>query len=208
MAEQGIVIAPTADIEKTVHWMVDDAVMAASTQIMYEVRQEMNTRIPPTSTPAPIFTPQPSPTPTVTSIWEGQHDYGEVEEPTPTMAPMNCSNQVRFVKDVSIPDGTEVAAGKPFTKTWELQNIGTCVWTEGYKFVFVEGDQLGANAEISFPKETAVDSMGKIQISVYMTAPEESGSYRGYWMIEAPNGERFGTGNNGDKAVWVKVEVK
>ena len=51
MAEQGI-IAPTADIEKTVHWMVDDAVMAASTQIMYEVRQEMNTRIPPTSTPS------------------------------------------------------------------------------------------------------------------------------------------------------------
>ncbi len=205
IAEQGIIIAPTADIEKTVHWMVDDAVMAASTQIMYEVRQEMNTRIPPTSTPMPLYTPRPSETPTVTSIWEGQRDYGEE---TPTMAPMTCTNRVKFVRDVTIPDGTAVTAGKPFTKTWELMNVGTCVWTEEYKFVFVDGDQFGANTVISFPKDTAVDSLGKIQISVYMTAPEKSGSYRGNWMIEAPNGERFGTGDNGDKAVWVKVEVK
>jgi transcriptional regulator with XRE-family HTH domain len=33
-----------------------------------------------------------------------------------------------FIADVTIPDGTVVAAGARFTKTWEVQNVGTVAW--------------------------------------------------------------------------------
>lgn len=33
-----------------------------------------------------------------------------------------------FVDDVTIPDGTVVAPGARFTKTWALQNVGTVPW--------------------------------------------------------------------------------
>ena len=41
-----------------------------------------------------------------------------------------------FVKDVTIPDGTAVAAGAKFTKTWEIKNAGTCTWNENYVVIF------------------------------------------------------------------------
>ncbi|MEO6470933.1 MAG: NBR1-Ig-like domain-containing protein, partial [Aeromicrobium sp.] len=33
-----------------------------------------------------------------------------------------------FVRDVTIPDGTEITRGTPFVKTWEIQNAGTMPW--------------------------------------------------------------------------------
>ena len=51
IGNSGIALIPTVDIEKTVHWMVDDAVMAASTQLVYEMRKEISTLIPATPSP-------------------------------------------------------------------------------------------------------------------------------------------------------------
>ena len=55
LKDRGIVVAPTPDIEKTIYWAVDDAVMAASTQLVYEMRKEINTLIPPTATPTSTY---------------------------------------------------------------------------------------------------------------------------------------------------------
>jgi hypothetical protein len=57
---------------------------------------------------------------------------------TATAKPVPC-NAVAFVKDVSIPDGTDLASGQKFTKTWRLENVGTCTWTTDYDLVFVNG---------------------------------------------------------------------
>ena len=53
-----IPLIPTVDIEKTVHWMVDDAVMAASTQLVYQMRLELSTMIPPSATPTNTYVAQ------------------------------------------------------------------------------------------------------------------------------------------------------
>ena len=148
LSDKGISIIPTVDIEKTVHWMVDDAVMAASTQLVYQMRMEISTMIPPTATPTQTYVVPVDFTPTMTSIWQGQH---QLEDATPTPVALNCTNRVKFVEDITIPDDTIVTAGKPFTKTWKLQNVGTCIWNDSYKFEFIDGDLMGANASIPFP---------------------------------------------------------
>ena len=205
LSDRNIPLISTVDIEKTVHWMVDDADMAASTQLVYQLRMEISTMIPPTATPTNTYVVPVQFTPTMTSIWQGQH---RLEEATPTAPPSDCTNRVKFVEDITIPDDTIVAAGKPFTKTWKLQNVGTCTWNDEYKYEFVDGDLMGANASIPFPKNVTVRPNETIDISVYMTAPTEVGRYQGNWKITAADGSQFGTGENGEKSVWVKILVR
>src|SRR5688572_31442543 len=59
-------------------------------------------------------------------------------EPTPTPS---CRDSAVFVEDVTVPDNTRLEAGEKFTKTWKLQNIGSCAWT-GYTVAFVSGDKM------------------------------------------------------------------
>lgn len=205
LGEKGISLYPTVDIEKTVHWMVDDAVMAASTQLVYEMRKEISTLIPATPTPTNTYIVPVEFTATMTSIWQGQLRN---ETPEVTVTPENCINRVKFVEDITIPDESIVAAGKPFTKTWKLQNVGSCVWTDQYSFDFVDGDLMSANEHIMLPKETTVYPNGTIEISVYMIAPEKSGRYQGNWKIRTPWGTLFGTGEKGEDSVWVKIIVR
>ncbi|MBQ6342940.1 MAG: hypothetical protein IJI41_07455 [Anaerolineaceae bacterium] len=205
IGNSGIALIPTVDIEKTVHWMVDDAVMAASTQLVYEMRKEISTLIPATPSPTSTYVIPVEMTATMTSIWQGQLINPTAEV---TVTPENCINRAKFVEDITIPDDTIVAAGKPFTKTWKLKNVGTCVWTDQYSFDFVDGDLMGANTHIPLPKDTIVYPNGDIQISVYMTAPEKSGRYQGNWKIKAPWGTLFGTGENGNDSVWLKIIVR
>ena len=205
ISNSGISIVPTVDIEKTVHWMVDDAVMAASTQLAYELKKEIYNLIPSTPTPTSTYSVPVEMTATMTSIWNGEHRK-VISEITAT--PENCINQVKFVEDITIPDETVVAAGKPFTKTWKLKNIGSCVWTDEYQFEFIDGDLMGANERVSFPKDIIVYPNQNIEISVYMIAPEKSGKYQGNWKIRTPWGTQFGTGENGENSVWVKINVR
>ena len=198
-------LMPTPDIEKTVHWMVDDAVMAASTQLVYEMRKEISSLIPPTLTPTNTYVIPVELTATMTSIWQGQRQN---MTPEVLVTPENCTNRVKFVEDITIPDESVITAGKPFTKTWKLQNVGSCVWTDQYSFQFVDGDLMEASEKIPLPKDTIVYPNGTIEISVYMTAPEESGRYQGNWKILAPWGDLFGTGENGENSVWVKIVVR
>lgn len=205
LKDRGIMVAPTPDIEKTIYWAVDDAVMAASTQLVYEMRKEISTLLPPTVTPTSTYMIPVELTATMTSIWQGNLQN---EVPTFTVTPENCSNRVKFVEDITIPDDSIVAAGKPFTKTWKLRNVGTCVWTDQYSFDFVDGDLMGANTHIPLPKDTMVLPNGTIDVSVYMVAPEKSGKYQGNWKFKTPWGTLFGTGENGEDSVWLKIIVR
>ena len=57
---------------------------------------------------------------------------------------LQACDQVTFIRDVSIPDGTFLLPGTAFTKTWELKNSGSCAWNSMYTLVFAnEGDLMG-----------------------------------------------------------------
>jgi len=122
--------------------------------------------------------------------------------PSPTLVPCNLA---AFVRDVSISDGADLRPGEEFTKTWRLQNMGSCAWTESYDLVFVRGDRM--QADIVVQLQDAVRPGAIVDLSVEMTAPEKEGRYRGYWMLRTNAGHSFGLGQAGDQAFWVLIDV-
>jgi hypothetical protein len=117
---------------------------------------------------------------------------------------MPC-DRVRFIKDVTIPDEMDLSPGEAFTKTWRLQNIGSCPWTIGYLLYFESGNIMGGPTSQYLTSEP-VFSGELIDISVDLVAPEEIGTYQGNWKVRNVKGEGFGIGNE-DKPFWVKITV-
>ena len=90
----------------------------------------------------------------------------------------------RFIRDVTVPDGSTYAPGESFTKTWRLRNEGTCTWS-GYSLVFDSGEQMNGASPTPIP---TVSPGQEVDISVSLTAPSTAGSYRGYWRIRNASG--------------------
>ncbi len=128
---------------------------------------------PPSPTAEQAATPTPTSTPTT----------------TPPPAPAGCFNDLAFVADVTVPDGTSFAPGEHFTKTWRVQNIGTCPWTADYRFVFYQGDRMSGPDSIPAP---AAAPGAQVEISVNLTAPTADGTYRSWWVMVDPTGKAFG----------------
>ena len=123
---------------------------------------------------------------------------------SPVGAQGQCDS-VQFVSDVSIPDGSAFAPGAVFTKTWRLLNNGSCAWSASYRLVLVGGDAMGASASVNLP--VGVPSGQMVDVSVALTAPKQSGHYRGLWMLRNPSGGQFGIGTQGNEPFWVDINV-
>ena len=108
-----------------------------------------------------------------------------------------------FVADVTIPDGSYVAPGSTFTKTWRIRNNGTTTWNTNYKLVFSSGTQMASQTYVNLPYN--VQPGQTVDISVQMTAPKETGSYKSSWMLMNDNGGQFGVGANCQTAVWAQI---
>lgn len=204
---------PTPNLAETMYWLLDDASLRLSTQLAYEMDRRFETLVAggviKTSVPVQAeVTPTPDqPVFSVTSVSDAIRTKQAAEARGMTLS-SDCENSMTFVSDVSIPDFSPVSAGKPFTKTWRVRNSGTCEWNDGYAIVFDMGDRMDGAERTNLPSGTIVRPNEMIELSVYMTAPEKSGSYAGYWKLEDELRNRFGTGTDSDKALWVKVEVK
>jgi hypothetical protein len=99
-----------------------------------------------------------------------------------------CNNSA-YVNDVTIPDGSVILAGAPFTKTWTIMNTGTCSWTTDYRLTFFNGESMGGT---SVALTTPVPAGAQTQVSVNLTAPVLAGNYTGSWQMVDPQGNRFG----------------
>lgn len=135
---------------------------------------------PPTSTPT--ATVQPSPTSAATATVSQSFT-----QPTNQVSSCDIGS---FVKDVTIPDGTVIAAGSKFTKTWEIKNVGTCTWGPTYTVVFFGGEQMAAQSSYTFTTEN-VEPGENVEISIEMTAPTKTGTFTGYWILRNALGQNF-----------------
>jgi hypothetical protein len=123
---------------------------------------------------------------------------------TPTVTQTIPCNQATFVGDITIPDGTGINFGQTFTKTWRLQNSGSCTWTSGYSLIFDHGDQMGGPAAQMLTSGTVLPG-GTVDISVNLTTPSSAGTYQGFWRLREPGGVAFGLPSGG--SFWVKIEA-
>ena len=166
-------------------------VQAMVTQTIVAMTQNAPTQtpVPPTETPLP---------PTATSV-------PPTNTPVPTATAVSYCDWVTFVKDVTVPDGTKLTSGEVFTKTWRLQNRGTCTWTPDYMLVFVRGDSMDGPT-VRLPGYVSPGQT--VDVSVTLTAPIKSGNYVGHWMLRNQYGVLFGYGDNANKAFYVDVNVQ
>ncbi len=152
-----------------------------------------------TSTPSPPAIVTASP-PVVTPTAPA----GITETPSPTQG--EC-DQAAFEKDVTYPDNSVLSPGEEFTKTWRLQNSGTCSWNPDYDVVFDRGDSLGGPASAALTQGTVAPGE-TVDVSVGLKAPDEPGTYQGYWKLRNPAGQIFGLGEDRDKDFWFKISVE
>ena len=93
---------------------------------------------------------QNAPSPTPTLYLPSATPIQATSTPRPAATAATYCDWAMFIKDVSIPDGTLLSPGEVFTKTWRLQNRGTCTWTPDYDVVFYGGAQMsGTTMQVS-----------------------------------------------------------
>ncbi|NOT03829.1 MAG: hypothetical protein HOP27_04445 [Anaerolineales bacterium] len=110
----------------------------------------------------------------------------------------------RFISDVNVPDGTSFSPGEAFTKTWKIQNNGTCEWS-AVSLVFDSGEKMSAPSPAATLPTVAINAT--VNIDVKLVAPTSPGTYTGYFKLESA-GQRFGIGSTANSAFWVKIVVK
>ncbi len=162
---------------------------------------------PPASIPSPMPITGPTATRLSASAGGTPNPTGTATgAPTPTGLPYSTrGDKASYVSDLTIPDGTRLEPGEGFTKSWRLLNSGDTTWSTEYDLVFVSGSHMGGPASVPVPVE--VEPGKTVDLSVDLTAPTASGSYRGFWMLRNHHGEYFGIGAQADQAVWVDILI-
>jgi len=142
----------------------------------------------PTATVTPFVTLTPQPTNTALATVTLQ-PLSFATNTQSVSAIGGCDNSI-YISDVTIPDKTVVTPGQSMTKTWRVQNTGTCAWTTAYKITYVAGNAMGGAATAL---TQAVSPGQSIDISVAMVAPTASGESAGTWRLTNDKAQPFGT---------------
>ncbi len=156
------------------------------------------------SSPTASSTPEPQPTAVVTTT----------PLPAPTFTPaaggpwLGCLQAELIGEDpvdkaLFTPAGP-LQSGAPFLKHWYIRNTGSCTWDTSYKVRFVDGDLLGGAYVYNLPMVTP--PQGVLDLALFLQAPASPGTYKGRWILEAPNGIQFGVGPQ-RIPFWVEIVV-
>ena len=111
---------------------------------------------------------------------------------TPVVLPTSnppCFDNLRYLEDQTIPDGSLVSPGEVLDKRWLVENNGSCNWEKDYRLTLISGFDLGAAPEQAlYPARSGTQAT----IIIVFTAPAESGVYRSAWQASDPAGQPFG----------------
>eukprot|EP00607_Mallomonas_marina_P008675 CAMPEP_0182424644 /NCGR_PEP_ID=MMETSP1167-20130531/10879_1 /TAXON_ID=2988 /ORGANISM="Mallomonas Sp, Strain CCMP3275" /LENGTH=443 /DNA_ID=CAMNT_0024604617 /DNA_START=604 /DNA_END=1935 /DNA_ORIENTATION=- len=159
---------------------------------------------------------------TVAADDKGLSDSSNGHFPQP-ISPPKCSSPLdgvprvkpmaRFVRDITLPDGSCVLPGTNVTKIWLMRNDGEIDWPEGVRLVHASGDVLSEELSVLIPLAKVEE---EVAISVTLSLPSKPGRYVSYWRLEVPSIESDSdrvallttsyTGRFGHR-VWADVRV-
>ena len=106
----------------------------------------------------------------------------------PTSTP-TCTNNLTYVQDLTVFDGTNVSPGQPIDKQWLVNNSGTCNWDSRYRLKLISGDVMAAPVEQTlYPAHAGAQA----KLRILFTAPQDAGTYQSTWQAIAPDGTAFG----------------
>lgn len=143
----------------------------------------------------------PAPTQTSAPVSSAAPVLSPTPELIPTATAVACENTAVLLEDVTVPDNTLLTAGMKFTKTWKLQNTGTCTWT-GYTVAFVSGDKMDAPDAVPVSQTEAKST---VDVSIDLVAPLNDGVYTGNFELRDAQGKPLAMGT--EPTFWVKILV-
>ena len=110
-------------------------------------------------------------------------------EPTSSL-PKTCSDSLKYLEDLTYPDGSIVTPGQAIEKQWRVENNGTCDWDGSYRLRLVDQfPALGAETELAlFPARAG----SQATLTINFVAPLEAGTYRTAWQAYNSEGLAFG----------------
>jgi hypothetical protein len=211
--------APTADVNA-----INTAALATA-MAQISSQQTQTALAVPSATPLPTDTPLPvntgvlstsaaaSPTggalPTLsfnttpnTTPLAGFTPIGSPAAPVATTSLGDACNNLLYVADVTVQDGTVFDGGEDFEKIWRVQNTGSCNWDDGYKLVFIGGNQELDPYTVELRSGDFIAAGETGDVGVDLTAPLTTGSYTATWRMQSDNGVFFGD------PLTVVIEVK
>ncbi len=195
---------PTQIGPDQINTIAAQTVEALTTQMAPPPATATNTPEPPTATPDVTETPtMPIPTLNLTPIVQN------TLIPVATLSGGSNCNSVFFLSDVTIPDGTTIKEGATFTKTWKIQNNGTCTWTTLYKAVPFSNDPTSPviTGDDAYTIKSNVAPGGIVEVSVQMIAPKETGTYTQVWKMQDDQGNYFAVGGPNGAGWYVNIDV-
>jgi hypothetical protein len=127
---------------------------------------------------------------------------------TPTLDPATPLASFKYLEDVTIPDGWEVAPDTVFTKTWRVQNTGRMRVGKSSLLVFDYGDRLDAPAVHPLTNEDVSADYGDVfDISVDLISPSSPGDYQAFFKIFVIHGPGNWNGSYAALTLSVKIRV-
>ncbi len=100
----------------------------------------------------------------------------------------DCTNKAAIIQEFTNPTDTYLPTGTSFTKTWRIQNTGTCDWI-GYEITHTNGDLMGIGSPQALP---LVNSGSTADVVLELKAPSSPGTYNSTWRIRNDLGMIFG----------------
>jgi hypothetical protein len=117
----------------------------------------------------------------------------------PTVNPAECSNDLTFLEDLTVPDNMFATFGLVLDKQWLVENSGTCHWNSAYRLRNVGGASLSAPEEIAlYPARAGTQAT----LRILFTAPFAEGVYESAWQAMDANGNPFGD------PIYIRVAVQ
>lgn len=114
--------------------------------------------------------------------------YARIVSETQIVPPNGVSDGV-YVADLTIPDDSEIKAGRAFTKSWRVRNTGDRAWGADYTLAFAGGVPMTTTLHVPLP---ATNPGAEADISIPMIAPAHAGSHYGDWRLTDDHGDAFG----------------
>ena len=115
---------------------------------------------------------------------------GPTLTPNPSTLGSGCNN-LAFISDVSVPAGTIFEPEEQFTKSWKVQNTGTCDWVYRYHLVHISGDDVGGRDPVSLGK--VIEPAKWTTLTITLRAPRAPGTYTSTWRLADQSGTVFGS---------------
>ncbi len=172
---------------------------------------------------APTATPEPSPTPLPT--WTPIATLSPFILPSDVLTPGGVSplmptatlallppvatpsgplcNDLAWVTDIGLPDGSVLKPGQAFEKGWLVKNTGVCSWEIGYRLVRVGGNtNFGGDTFVIRTSSEVVKPGAVVEISLDLVAPKQPGLYEAIYQMYTNLDVPFGSG------LSISIEVR